>query len=106
MSDPPHREIRGEVSGGGGCTGGSGGGGGGEDENQLVLRRGDGSSSRMQNFSGDDFSDRTEAVRWITSCGSPCADVELIIVDPETRTRMPDSAIGEIWIRSQSVADG
>lgn len=47
-----------------------------------------------------------DSVRWVASCGAPCADVTLLIVDPETRLRVPDSIVGEVWVRSQSVATG
>ena len=62
--------------------------------------------SRGRSASGDDVRDDDDAVRWVSSCGAPCSDVTLVIVDPETRTRVPDSTVGEIWVCSQSVADG
>ncbi|HVJ91190.1 MAG TPA: condensation domain-containing protein, partial [Labilithrix sp.] len=42
----------------------------------------------------------------IVGCGRPADDTELAIVDPESFTRVTGNAVGEIWLRSPSVADG
>ena len=41
----------------------------------------------------------------LVSCGAP-ADLDVWIVDPETRRVLPESAVGEIWLRGGSVARG
>ena len=41
----------------------------------------------------------------LVGCGRP-ADVDVRIVDPETRRVLPDSTVGEIWLRGGSVARG
>ena len=40
------------------------------------------------------------------SCGTPWLDVQVIIVDPETRMHCADGVIGEIWVGGPSVAAG
>ncbi|WP_433733212.1 fatty acyl-AMP ligase [Nocardia sp. CA-129566] len=42
----------------------------------------------------------------LVSCGSPAPGLDIRIVDPDTREQLPDSMIGEIWIRGESVAAG
>lgn len=42
----------------------------------------------------------------VISCGHTWADQTLLIVDPTTRIACPPKQIGEIWIRSDSVAQG
>jgi acyl-CoA synthetase (AMP-forming)/AMP-acid ligase II len=42
----------------------------------------------------------------LVGCGEPAAEHELAIVDPDTRRRMPDGEIGEIWVSGPSVAAG
>ncbi|UZI26838.1 fatty acyl-AMP ligase [Streptomyces sp. VB1] len=43
--------------------------------------------------------------RALVGCGTP-QDVDLRIVDPETGSRLPPGAVGEIWLRGPSVATG
>lgn len=43
--------------------------------------------------------------QWV-SCGHPVADTELAIVDPETGEAVAPGTVGELWIRSPSVAAG
>ena len=38
--------------------------------------------------------------------GVPGAGLEMLIVDPETRVRRTDGAVGELWIRGPAVAEG
>lgn len=40
------------------------------------------------------------------SCGVPAADVDLRIVDPDTRLPLAEGAVGEIWVDSPSKAVG
>ncbi len=42
----------------------------------------------------------------LVSCGPPAPGMQLRIVDPQTRVALPECSIGEIWLRSDSVADG
>lgn len=42
----------------------------------------------------------------IVGCGHPRHDTGLAIVDPETRTRVEDGTVGEIWVHGSSVAAG
>ena len=42
----------------------------------------------------------------IAGCGAWARGTEIAIVDPEARTESPPDRIGEIWIRSGSVAEG
>lgn len=42
----------------------------------------------------------------LVSSGVAAANQSMIIVDPESRTLLPDSRVGEIWIRGPQVADG
>ena len=49
----------------------------------------------------------TSAIVVLHACGVPAADaVELRIVCPRTRRTLPAGAVGEIWLRSRSVAAG
>ncbi|MDY7093375.1 MAG: SDR family NAD(P)-dependent oxidoreductase [Acidobacteriota bacterium] len=45
-------------------------------------------------------------VRSVVSCGTANGDVEVVIVDPETRRRRPTGVVGEVWTASPSVAGG
>ena len=49
--------------------------------------------------------DDSNTVR-VASCGAPCDEVTLVVVDRETRRAVPDGFVGEVWIRSDSVAFG
>jgi acyl-CoA synthetase (AMP-forming)/AMP-acid ligase II len=42
----------------------------------------------------------------ISSCGKPSRDVHVRIVEPETRSPLPEDRVGEIWVDSPSKADG
>lgn len=46
------------------------------------------------------------AVRPLVGCGHALPDEEVIIVDPDSRRKLPDHQVGEIWVRSPSVAQG
>ncbi len=48
----------------------------------------------------------TTRARTIASSGVPFADIELVIVDPDSLRAMPDGEIGEIWLAGPSVAAG
>jgi len=50
--------------------------------------------------------DGDEPVIELVGCGIPGQGIEIVIVDPETRTMLPDDAVGEIWISGASVAAG
>ncbi|MFE6921156.1 fatty acyl-AMP ligase [Nocardia sp. NPDC057663] len=42
----------------------------------------------------------------LIGCGRAALGLELRIVDPATRQELPDGAVGEIWVRGDSVAAG
>ncbi|MDG2380283.1 MAG: aminotransferase class I/II-fold pyridoxal phosphate-dependent enzyme [Pirellulaceae bacterium] len=44
--------------------------------------------------------------RYAIGCGRKLQDEEILIVDSDTRTEMPEGRVGEIWIRSGSVGKG
>jgi 8-amino-7-oxononanoate synthase/acyl carrier protein len=44
--------------------------------------------------------------RFAVGCGQVLQDEEVIIVQPDTSTRLPEGRVGEIWIRSGSVGRG
>jgi acyl-CoA synthetase (AMP-forming)/AMP-acid ligase II/acyl carrier protein len=44
--------------------------------------------------------------RALVSCGTPWLDEEMVIVDPERRVACAAGEVGEIWVRSDSVAHG
>ncbi|MCA9175447.1 MAG: amino acid adenylation domain-containing protein [Planctomycetales bacterium] len=44
--------------------------------------------------------------RTLVGCGPAAEEVELSIVDPETRLRLGENRIGEIWLRSPGVGGG
>jgi acyl-CoA synthetase (AMP-forming)/AMP-acid ligase II len=44
--------------------------------------------------------------REYVSCGKAGLDMQVSIVDPETRASRPDGAVGEVWVRGPSVAAG
>lgn len=44
--------------------------------------------------------------REVVDCGTPLAGLEVVIVDPNTRLATSPDAIGEIWVRGDSVARG
>ena len=47
-----------------------------------------------------------EGARTLVGCGAALLDQEVVIVDPETMTHLPDSRVGEIWVAGPSVAQG
>ena len=47
-----------------------------------------------------------ENIREVHSCGRPPPEVTLIVVDPLLHRQCGDSEVGEVWLRSSSVAGG
>jgi acyl-CoA synthetase (AMP-forming)/AMP-acid ligase II len=45
-------------------------------------------------------------VREVVSCGPPIGTLRVVIADPQTRTRLADGAVGEIWVSDPSLAVG
>ncbi|HSO00824.1 MAG TPA: amino acid adenylation domain-containing protein, partial [Candidatus Nanopelagicales bacterium] len=50
--------------------------------------------------------DGFEGARTLVSSGASGRDLQVIIVDPETRRRAPEDHVGEIWVSGPSVARG
>ncbi|WP_024545888.1 fatty acyl-AMP ligase [Picosynechococcus sp. NKBG15041c] len=48
----------------------------------------------------------TDGSRGIVSCGWPWLGDEVIIVDPETRTKLPEGQVGEIWAAGKGIGKG
>ncbi|WAZ26177.1 SDR family NAD(P)-dependent oxidoreductase [Streptomyces cinnabarinus] len=44
--------------------------------------------------------------RTVVGCGTSMSDQRVAIVDPRTRTALPDGSVGEIWVAGPSVAHG
>ncbi len=44
--------------------------------------------------------------RTLVGCGQPRPELEVCIVEPESRVGCPDGRVGEIWVRGPSVAQG
>lgn len=44
--------------------------------------------------------------RFAVGCGKAWPEEDVLIVDPDTRTELPNNRVGEIWISSPSVAAG
>ncbi len=42
----------------------------------------------------------------LVSCGMPARGIDLLIVDPQSGTALGEDEVGEIWLRSDSVASG
>ena len=42
----------------------------------------------------------------VVGCGGPLHGQELVVVDPETLEPKPSDAIGEIWVKGPSIAQG
>ena len=47
-----------------------------------------------------------EKTRALVGCGKPLPDCDLRVVDPQTRQLLPDNSVGELWVRTPSVALG
>ncbi|WP_099238840.1 fatty acyl-AMP ligase [Synechococcus sp. BDU 130192] len=48
----------------------------------------------------------TDGSRGIVSCGWTWLDDEVIIVDPETKTKLPEGQVGEIWAAGKGIGKG
>ncbi|TWU51657.1 Long-chain-fatty-acid--AMP ligase FadD29 [Rubripirellula reticaptiva] len=46
------------------------------------------------------------AARQLVGCGAVLSNERVLIVDPETREKLPGDSIGEIWVQSPSVGQG
>ncbi len=46
------------------------------------------------------------SVREVVSCGPPIGTLKVVIADPQTRQRLADGAVGEIWVKGPGLAVG
>jgi len=70
-----------------------------EEERKVVAVAGDGDDN--------DNEDGAAGTTTLIGCGFPSRqNVDVRIVDPETRVQLPDDSVGEIWVRSPSKAAG
>jgi len=68
----------------------------------------------VRSFDGSSLDERrvvlaapgTDGAREVVGCGNVLPGEEVLIVDPDTCTRLPDDRVGEIWISSPSVGQG
>ena len=51
-------------------------------------------------------SEKTELQQTLVGCGGALLDQRVLIVDPDTCTRLPEDGVGEIWVSGPSVAQG
>ncbi len=84
-------------------------------ETTLIVTGGVGPSKPyFQFFDGDALDERriipttaaSPNARELVGCGVVLPGLEIAVVDPETRTRMPADRIGEIWISGPTVGQG
>jgi len=54
----------------------------------------------------EDETDSQQKISYLANCGTPKPDMELLIVDPATKTSCQQNVVGEIWIKGPSVAQG
>jgi acyl-CoA synthetase (AMP-forming)/AMP-acid ligase II len=72
---------------------------------QRALQRG----RVVRKLSGEDVavaSDESPTTLELASCGRPPPEVDVRVVQPETRVTCGPNQVGELWIRSASVAKG
>eukprot|EP01053_Blabericola_migrator_P011634 Blabericola_migrator_1__11633@NODE_6_length_26506_cov_44_936268_g5_i0_p1_GENE_NODE_6_length_26506_cov_44_936268_g5_i0NODE_6_length_26506_cov_44_936268_g5_i0_p1_ORF_typecomplete_len7931_score1366_80ketoacylsynt/PF00109_26/5_6e73ketoacylsynt/PF00109_26/1_5e75ketoacylsynt/PF00109_26/1_2e70ketoacylsynt/PF00109_26/3_7e59Ketoacylsynt_C/PF02801_22/5_4e33Ketoacylsynt_C/PF02801_22/5_1e43Ketoacylsynt_C/PF02801_22/2e38Ketoacylsynt_C/PF02801_22/2e24Acyl_transf_1/PF00698_21/5e55Acyl_transf_1/PF00698_21/6_9e7 len=77
-------------------------------ESGEVVSR-EGHAVHLRDLPSEDVeSSRSDSVEWVPfiSCGRPKQSVDVCIVDAETRQEVPEGRVGEIWIRSASLARG
>ncbi len=81
----------------------------------LMVTGGDKAAAPVENyFNADALSDMRAVIepdekvnrRALIGCGQPWLDLQLLIVDPDTRAACGDDQVGEIWIAGSSVAQG
>eukprot|EP01054_Gregarina_sp_Poly1_P011131 Gregarina_sp_Poly_1__11130@NODE_8_length_24379_cov_62_925633_g7_i0_p1_GENE_NODE_8_length_24379_cov_62_925633_g7_i0NODE_8_length_24379_cov_62_925633_g7_i0_p1_ORF_typecomplete_len4339_score613_89ketoacylsynt/PF00109_26/1_7e74ketoacylsynt/PF00109_26/2_5e79AMPbinding/PF00501_28/8_1e82AMPbinding/PF00501_28/2_8e03Ketoacylsynt_C/PF02801_22/4_4e34Ketoacylsynt_C/PF02801_22/3_3e41PSDH/PF14765_6/7_3e34PSDH/PF14765_6/1e29Acyl_transf_1/PF00698_21/2_5e55KR/PF08659_10/2_2e47KAsynt_C_assoc/PF16197_5/3_7e10KAsyn len=76
--------------------------------NQVVSR--DGQALPFKDLKEDDGSTSTSGdnTEWLPliSCGTPRQSIEVSIVDPEIKLELSEGKVGEIWIKSPSLARG
>lgn len=77
---------------------------GGPTETRPVITYFDGSGLEAKSVRTVDAGE--ESARQLVGCGAVLPGETVLIVDPETRTVVPEDSIGEIWVQSPSVGVG
>ena len=77
---------------------------GGQAETTPVVKQVDSESLRHRQVK-ETAGESLQASR-VVGCGQTLGDFELVIVDPERNVRCELAAVGEIWVRGESVAQG
>lgn len=60
----------------------------------------------LENNQAVDVLPDEEGARTLIGCGTALLDQEVVIVDAETMTQVPEGRVGEIWVSGPSVAQG
>lgn len=50
--------------------------------------------------------DEAQDARPVVSCGIPMHEIDVVVVDPQSRKRLPAGQVGEVWVHSPGVAPG
>src|SRR5215471_10294571 len=73
-------------------------------QGRPLVRRFD--AKALANNRAVDVATQTDDARRVVSCGGTESQLEVIIVDPETRTKCRAGRVGEIWVAGLGVAQG
>jgi len=70
----------------------------------AVVRRFDGES--LEHHRVTEVTAEAEGARELVGSGGNLLDQQIVIVDPDSRTRCPDNRVGEVWVSGPSIAEG